>query len=73
MGTTGEAPGDGAWGNAGTCKIHFPQGTNHWLSSMRRGRQEAVCPVGVLELELNLNSFPGKPSVPFLSIASKNA
>lgn len=73
MGTTWEAPEDGAWGNAGTCQTHFPQGTNHQLSSMGRGRQEAICPVGILQLEQNLNSLAGKPTAPFLRIASKNA
>lgn len=73
MGTTGEAPGDGAWGNLGTCQIHFPQGTNHQLSSMGRSGQEAICPVQDLQLEQNLSSFAGKPTAPFLSIESKNA
>lgn len=38
-----------------------------------RGGWEAVCPVQVLQLELNLNSFAGKPPGTFLSIASTDA
>lgn len=38
-----------------------------------RGGWEAVCPVGVLQLELNPNSFAGKPPGTFLSIAGTDA
>lgn len=42
MGTPGEAPGDGTWGNGGTRQIGFPQGANHQLPGKGRGGWEVV-------------------------------
>lgn len=42
VGTPGEAPGDGTWGNGGTRQIGFPQGANHQLPGKGRGGCEVV-------------------------------
>jgi len=73
MGKPGEAPGDGTWGSAGTRQIRFPQGANHQLSSKREGWLGNCLPCRSLQLELNLNSFAGKPPGAFLSIAGTDS